>query len=252
MTTNEVYKDSHGILEPSSSILKDCPLLCSKASKTKTYGWTDTVFYPYTRKIKALRFAVASHVAMKFLLAYEDGNEHAYRDVTASLSMPVGHDIDCWRSLCDLDMIALSSKGRYGLQYFTITDIGREVLSIVKANQVYWRIARWFKLDDDKVIQAMVQADLNGEESWKDLMPEAFTALLEGLFNPDSDLHRVGSCYRWMNNVMRLLKEKNEFFEKFNCPEVNAWLKENSHYYGIEKFSKKLANIAKKKMKAAA
>ena len=149
-------------------------------------------------------------------------------------------------------MIEFSSKHSNGRKFYKITDFGREILKVVKANQVYFRVARWFKIKGEDICTAMMKADLNGEESWKDLLPETLTALLESLFNPASEIRLLGSAYRWMNNFMYLLKTNDDFYEKINNPDVLAWLQANkTKYSSIETFLKKFSRMQKKKTKVA-
>lgn len=267
----ETYSDSNNILKPSSNMLcgSNYAKLHAKMLVTKTYTWpysyngktTNWADRPYECKVRALRFALPSQVVMKMLKVYGDGNSHSYQDVCRALGFYEGRDIDSWRSLIDIGAIDFSYKGPRGRQFFKITGLGREVLSIVNANNAYYRIVRWFKMkgsEDDK-IAAMMHADLNGEEAWKDMLPEAFIALLEALFNESSELHAIGSCWRWMNNIVSLMKNDASFFEKLDVPEVHAWLQSNAgNYYGIETFMSLMAKAKKKhakkqaKMEAAA
>lgn len=204
---------------------------------------------------QAILHATPSLVTMKMLKIYEDGNEHHYTDVCRELfpDKSYGHDIDCWRSLVKRGMISFSSKHSHGKMFYKISDFGREVLSIVEANRLYSRISRWFKVDDDDRCTAMMEADLRGEEAWKDLLPESFIELFEALFNPTSSLRRIGSCYRWMNNTVWLIKSNNEFYQKIDCPEVMSWLQEHKDIYrGIDKFLNIVYKAKKKWEKKAA
>ena len=226
--------DSYGILDP----MTVDTALRSLVHLSKRYGSSSNLLH-----------ATSNQVTMKMLKIYEDGNEHHYTDVIHILfpDRGYGHDIDCWRSLVKRGMISLSSKHSHGKMFYKISDFGREVLSIVEANRLYSRISRWFKVDDDDRCAAMMEADLRGEEAWKDLLPESFIELFEALFNPTSSLRRIGSCYRWMNNTVWLIKSNNEFYQKIDCPEVMTWLQEHKNIYrGIDKFLN-IVNKAKKK-----
>ena len=253
-TNLDEFHDNYGILVPRGIYFIKCPCLTEHSMKSKQVRdtwWLDNSQNHYEnygrREALNLAHATSSHITMKMLAVYRDGNEYHYHDVCKALNIAQGHDIDCWRSLVDRGLIAFSSKRSYGKQYFRITPFGQEVLEIVNANQVYYRVARWFKIKGDDVFTAMMKADLNGEESWRDLLPETINALLEALFNPQSRIHQIGSVYRWMNNFMYLVKSNREFLEKVNVPETRAWL--DSHmtsYPGVATFLKKLARINKK------
>lgn len=258
--------DNYKILEPSALSLAGYPRLKAHAEKTRllryydyTYGLdgsrvsreTTRVENYGAREAANLIHATAGHVTMKMLKVYEDGNEHHYLEVCQHLELAPGHDIDCWRSLEDRGLISFSSKRDHGKKFYRITDLGQEVLRATRANQVYFRVARWFKIKGEDVCTAMMKADLNGEESWKDLLPETLEALLEALFNPASEIHALGSVYRWMNNFMYLLKNNDEFYEKIDCPEVHTWLQANKDKYSaVSRFLVKFARIQKKRAKS--
>lgn len=256
MNTNiNDFHDCYRILTPRSIYFLNCPCLSEHAAKTREVKkWN---FIEHTCTIACVNYglqdalrlihATSGKVTMKMLGVYRDRNEHHYNDVCDTLGFPHGHDIDCWRSLVDRGLIAFSSKHAYGKRYYKITPFGEEVLGIVDANQVYYRVARWYKIKGEDVFTAMMKADLNGEESWKDLLPESINALLEALFNHQSRIHQIGSAYRWMNNFMYLVKSNNEFLEKVNAPETRSWLDEHKDKYAsIRIFLKKLDQINKK------
>lgn len=240
---NKTLHDSNNLLMPSTMAFEDFPLLEKFAQQTNA----QVNYWHYYKKALALAHATKGQVTMKMLLIYADGNEHSWQEVSTKLfpNNP-GKDIDCWRSLEERELITFSSKGKYGRKFYRITYFGREVLRVLDVNNVYFRVVRWFKLDEDKIIPAMMKADLNGEESWKDTLPESIIALLEALFNPTSKMHKLGSCYRWMNNVVWLVKHSQEFFEKIVHPDVTDWLDSHMHYYGVEKFYKILDKIAER------
>ena len=257
MTLEKPMRDNYKILEPTSTILTSFNKLdeYSRAYTREYDYWTSQ--YKLTNKTHSkiarnLSYAVSGQVTMKMLAVYADGNKHHYDEVGRALGLTYGHDIDCWRSLISRSMIILSSKKAHGRKYYTITDFGKEVLRVVEANQVYFRVARWYKIKGEDVFTAMMKADLAGEESWKDLLPESLTALLDALFNPNSQLRLLGSAYRWMNNFMYLLKTNDEFYQKIDCPEVLSWLQQNeSRYSAISRFLKIFNRMQKKRAKAA-
>lgn len=257
MTLEKPMCDSYKILEPTTHIFGGFSLLDEHASKmSKEFDYMTQVYKMsgtrYTREARNLSYAVSGQVTMKMLAVYADGNEHHYDEVCKALDLAYGHDIDCWRSLIDRSMIGFSSKKGHGRKYYTITDFGKEVLRVVEANQVYFRVARWYKIKGEDVFTAMMKADLAGEESWKDLLPESLTALLDALFNPSSKIRQLGSAYRWMNNFMYLLKTNDEFYQKIDCPEVLSWLQQNkSRYPAISRFLKIFNRMQKKRAKAA-
>ena len=249
--------DNYKILEPGELSSIEYPLLKSHSLKIRTFKdyWGTHYLDSYgAREVANLIHSTSGQVTMRMLQIFEDGHEHHYREIVEKLfpEKGYGHDIDCFRSLEKYKMIEFSSKHSHGRKFYRITNFGREMLKVVKANQVYFRVARWFKIKGEDICTAMMKADLNGEESWKDLLPETLTALLESLFNPASEIRLLGSAYRWMNNFMYLLKTNDEFYEKIDNPDVLAWLQANkAKYSSIETFLKKFSRMQKKRAKAA-
>ena len=246
------FHDSYGILPPRKPVFFNCPHLSALAVKTRPDPFyridSGPTTIEYGKKFAyCLMYALKSRVTMKMLALYADDCEHHYEHICKQLNIPYGNDIDCWRSLIDRELIALSSKSKTGKKFYKITSLGHEVLEIAEANQVYHRVARWFKVKGDPTIE-MMKADLNGEESWKDQLPEAYIDLLEALFNPASRVRQIGSAYRWMNNVMYLAKTSPDFLEKLYSPEVQAWLSAHvATWPGIAVFMKKIARFKQRK-----
>lgn len=254
--------DNYGILDQSHSPLDGYPMLKKHSRKNRMvrfYDWHDNnkvksrIDNYGLREAMNLAHATTGHVTMKMLKIFEDGNEHNYREIVEKLfpEKGYGHDIDCYRSLENRGMIEFSSKHSHGQKFYKITDFGQEILRVVQTNQVYFRVARWFKIKGETdICTAMMKADLNGEESWKDLLPETLIAFLNALFNPNSEIHKLGSVYRWMNNFMYLLKTNDEFYEKIDCPEVLAWLQENKdNNVSVARFLVKFQKMQKKRAK---
>jgi DNA-binding PadR family transcriptional regulator len=232
--------DNSYILLPSSTIFESFHFLDAYAQRSY-------------KKAYNLAHATKGQVTMKMLMMYADGNEHSWQEVSNTLfPRDPGKDIDCWRSLKDRNLIAFSSKGPYGRKFYRITELGKDILNVLDVNDAYLNVIRWFKVDEDETIKMLIQADLNGEDTWKCTSPEAFNNMLEALFNPESKMHKLGSCYKWMNNVMNVLKSNSEFYDKMVRPEVMSWLNSHTYYHGVNAFITKLEKIGKKKMKNAA
>ena len=270
MNTNYVYtdgiiptfKDSYQILKPTSNVFDGYPCIKARArqyTKYKAiYAWNGNqpVFEEKIndfglKNAKSFMHRHANQATMKMLKCFEDGDALSYRYhvlPTVFPGMPVGHDIDCFKGLINTKLIKFSHKGSHGLKLFKITDLGREVCKIADINNIFYRVVRWFKIDDeDEMIAAMMKADLNGEESYKDTMPETIIELLENLFNPESEMHKIGCCYRFMNNLINYLKRYDGLFEKFDVPEIDAWLNEHvGKYHGVDAFLKIFNQIKRK------
>lgn len=164
--------DNYKILEPGAFSSTEYPLLKSHSLKTRTSrDWYDESHLDAygAREVANLIHSTSGHMTMKMLQIFEDGHEHHYREIVKKLfpEKGYGHDLDCFRSLENHKMIEFSSKHSHGMKFYRIIDFGREMLKVVKANQVYFRVARWFKIKGEDICTAMMKADLNGEESKK-------------------------------------------------------------------------------------
>lgn len=241
----KIFKDSYGILKPTSNVLVGYPA------------------FEYAR-VTALNAMHATHnnVYIKYLKCYGDGNLHTYKEIHKKIfpNEAYGKDIDCWKIIRNNKFITFDSKGRHGIQFFKITDLGRELLKIVDANQVCHKIFRWYKIDDDKRESAMIEADLNGESSYLDLEPESFIAMFDALLDDNSELSRIGSRYRFLNKVMRAYATIDDFRVKASDPKVRSWLEEktkdademDSYKLFLKAITKIDKRIAKKALKNAA
>ena len=255
------FSDSNHILAPRAISFINCPLL-EEYSRVKTKCWGGYVDgyakyilsnEPHMKMAKALAHSHLGQVTTRMLDVYRDGGEHHYDDVCKRLGFYKGKDIDCWRSLVNKGLIKFSSKHARGRMYYTITPFGREVLGIVDANNVYYRVLRWFSLDGDEFIQAMVKADLSGDGGYEDQLPKAFINLFDALLDPKSRIREIGSAYGCMNKVISLINNNNEFYERATCPEVMKWINDNKDK-SVEHFAfySKVNSICRRKEKRAA
>ena len=276
--TNCIQHDSNHLLTPSGTALEGYPCLemlirchtnkkaayVNSINETRKFwisrGRNDIALMSFDendymlREAKKIACRSKLSITMKMLAIYADGNEHCYRDCWQTLfpQKSEGHDIDCWRSLENNGFIKFSSKHKYGRKYYIITGTGREMLAVCEVNYIYHRIARWFKIDEDDRAFEMIRGDMAGEDASNDMNIESFITLLEELFNPMSKMHMLGSCFKFMDNVVKMTKTEPEFYEKVTSPEVMAWLNSHKHYPGVEAYIKILAKIAKKQLKQAA
>lgn len=252
MTEN--FHDCYGILKPRALYFLQCPYLTKMAAPKRSYNrwsrqWEED--FSGLRKAYNLAHATLGQVTMRMLDFYRDGKPHHYSDVCKHLGFSYGTDIDCWNSLRSRDLIANTMTTSSGKKFYTITENGREVLSLIDANHVYFRVARWFKIKGEDVYTAMVKSDINGTDAWEDLMPQSIINMLDSLFYTTSRLHQIGSVYRWMNNIMYLVKTSSVFREKLLEPEVVKWMlahKDDKQYYGLSTFISKF-NRTQKRLK---
>lgn len=235
MILHKILKDSYKILEPTNNVL---------------VGY---FAFEYAR-VTALNamHATSSNVYIKYLKCYGDGNPHTYKEIHKKIfpNAAYGKDIDCWKTIRNSKFIEFESKGKYGIQFFKITDLGRELLKIVDANQVCQRILRWYKIDDDKRESAMIEADLQGENTYLDLEPESFIAMFDALLDDNSELSRIGSRFRFLNKVMRAYATIDDFRAKASDPKVRSWLeakvKDPNEQDNYKRFFKAITRINKR------
>lgn len=255
------FSDSNHILAPRAISFINCPLL-EEYSKVKTNCWGGWVNgdakyilsnESHMKMAKALAHSHLGQVTTRMLDVYRDGGEHHYDDVCKRLGFYKGKDIDCWRSLVNRGLIEFSSKHSYGSKYYKITPFGQEILGIADANNICYRVLRWYKLDGDELIEAMIKADLNGEDASNSQEPPMIIAMFDALLDPSSRIRQIGSAYRWMNKVISLIDRNDEFYEKATHPEVMAWIESNkgksAEYIA---FFNKICKIQKKRAKKAA
>lgn len=248
------FHDCYGILKPRAIYYLQCPYL-TKITKPerKRNPFTGNYEFDYSgaRSAYNLAHVTLGQITMRMLDVYRDGKEHHYSEVCTKLNIAYGHDIDCWRSLDGRGFIRHTSTKDYGKKFYTITDDGREILSLVDDNHIYFRVARWFKIKGEDVYTAIVKSDINGTDAWEDLMPQSIISMLDSLFCTTSRLHQIGSAYRWMNNIMYLVKTSSVFREKLLEPEVAEWMlahKDDKQYYGLSTFISKF-NRTQKRLK---
>ena len=242
-------RDPNGILDPSIADFSRYPCLLQYSKKTSSEWQYDplrrcAVQAEYASGLKDamnLVHSTSGLVTMKMLMMYADGNEHCWHEISDKMfpGYGYGHDIDCWRSIQKRGLIDFHSKRDRGKKFYVLSSLGKEVLDIAKKNDVCFRVLRWFKLDEDEIIPAMMKADLQGEESYKDTEPEAVIAMLQALFDRASAIRQLGSAYRWMNMIARFMKKSSSFYKMMRMPEVVAWIDAHSSSHEVDAFRKK-------------
>lgn len=209
---------------------------------------TDLTYDAYciNKHLRNLIHSVKGTVTMKMLAIYADGKEHHWDEINPKIGIPKGNDIECWHSLIHRNLIAFSSKHERGRKFYTITPLGKDILRVTEINHVFYRIARWFKMKGD-IYSKFLMADVNDttDSPIVDLVPENFLALAKALFDPSSELNRIGSSYKWMNSFVWLTKNSRNFYEQFYTPEVLDWIK-NAPYAPAKRFLPILAKAQKK------
>ena len=247
--------DLNHILEPRPLALSALPNISMLTASHSSSGYMQSeTMYRMSQVAKNLIHAVKGSVTMKMLMVYADGKEHHWDEINPMIGIPIGNDIDCWHSLINRHLIAFSSKHKRGRKFYTITPFGRDVLKIIEENNVFYRVARWFKLKGD-IYSKLLTADISGDDSpVVDLTPENFLALAKAMLDPSSELYKIGSVYKWMNSFVALTKTSRDFYEQFYTPEVVDWIT-NAPYPPAKKFLaifKKAKKKWEKKLKADA
>ena len=241
MIADKLFKDGYDILRPSKLVM----------AKDRFPNINQYTLYNYRVQPNSFIHATDKQVGIKMLKLCNEHGTCSYMQMLKALfpDKKYGHDKTLWDSLRTRKLIELSHKGKYREEFYKLTDLGKEVLEIVKINYKYYRIARWFNIDEDKLYVEMLNADLKGEEAYCDLDPATFIELLEVLFNIDSDMHKVGSCYRWMNNIIKAIKTDSSFCKKISDSVVIDWIGSHKYLHGVEKVDKILAKAQKKHLK---
>ena len=252
--------DSYRILDPSYMDLGDFPEF-ERYSITRKPWYiesltTDDIAKYSIEKTKSKIYSINGTVTMKMLKIFADGNEHHYDDIWLALfpDKNKGHDIDCFNGLKDNCFIEFSSKHAHGKMYYKITELGKEMLKICDVNQPYYRIFRWIKFKGNNIYEAMMKADLQyGENTSMDLSDESMLDLLKNIFDKTSKMRKIGSAYRWLNNVINAYKQNDQVYSLINSELVEKWMNENSLTNPeINRFKtriEKIGKIRKKKEK---
>jgi len=244
--------DSHKLLTPMRMTFDLTPILKAKVENVKPYKtYAGSTVMKRNVEVKAahnLCHMTFGKVTMKVLKFFEDGNEHNYREIR-SIMFPdkiLGHDVDCYNSLRDRDMIEFSSKGKHGVMFFRITPFGQEILNICKINDVYYKTMRWFCLDEDEMFSALMKADMGDEDTRDDISTESILNLVKSLLSTESSIAKLGSRYRFMNKFMQKILTSQNFYEAVNQPEINSWLDEHKDEPEVTKFYVKWGKVQKK------
>ena len=174
-----------------------------------------------------------------------------YTSVLAPKGIAYGNDVGTWRSLFETGLSQLDHKGAKGRKFYSLTALGKAVLDTAEKNHVAYKVLRHFmKFKDDFEVYSL-QVNFN-PETMNDMDPQSFVDMLDAVLNESSDLHAVGSYAYWCNKIIDCLKKNINFFELFNCPEVNAYLEKNASCPTVQRFNKIWDKICKKHAKAAA
>lgn len=249
-------KDSYKILDEAYMNLEDFPIFEDYTiGKHSLFCCRDVNFLHainFLNKTKSKIYSTNGMVTMKMLKIFADGNEHHYDDILLALfpGKSKGYDIDCFNGLKYNCFIEFSSKHTYGKMYYKITKLGKEMLKICEVNQPYYRIFRWIRFKGNDLFQAMMKEDLNGGNTSMDLTPESMLELLKNIFDKNSKMRKIGSAYRWLNNVINAYKQNDEAYSLINSELVEKWMNENSLTNPeINRFKTRIEKIKKNRLK---
>lgn len=237
--------DQHGILDPADDVTFDS----TPEIKAKHIKNMHNCFAEDALAFNTIHY-VSTMIMMKMLKIFGDENAHCYKEICKILfpDKKPSHDIDTFRSLIDREMLVLSHRQDRNAMY-VITEYGKEVLDVCRKNEVFNRPMKWFKMPDDKMFNAMINADLDGDcndNSVKDdISSQAVLDLVKAFFDPKSGISTLQSKYRWMNIFMKSLKNNSYMNDVMDSDEINNWLEANKHKAEVARFSAKVHKIRK-------
>lgn len=217
-----MFKDSYGILTPMTSYE-------ANANTTFMHIGDDNV--PGKSN---LRHCVRGLGYAKYLLGFENGNPMTRKEAAQKTNYNLG--VDNWKRLMQWKVLDPAGTGKYGVIFYKLSEDGMHVIEMIKANDPFYQLMKWYDktLDDDSRTIAIMEADLNGEDASKALMPEGFINMLDAIFNPESLCRKTGASYRWINKIVYMIKTNDEFLEKMLNVKVNDWMCNHFHWDGVE------------------
>lgn len=266
MDPNSVIRDAYKVFEPrfaADYVFKfidaapECALAC-----TYDYGKypNHRILLPKYSTFNINKFAkymtrTTGQLYIKMLMAMEN-DVCSYHEIYARVLKPrglkFGNDTELWKSLHLNGLIEVDSVGKYKRKFFRLTPLGKLVVDTAKKNDVAYKVLRHFmKFKDIFDEQAMISIQIN-PETFNDMTPESYVAMLDAILSQSSALHEVGSYAYWLNKLIECLKKSDAFFEEFNCPEVTAWLEAHADERNAKNFNAVFQKIIKKHAKKAA
>ena len=175
-----------------------------------------------------------------------------YEAVLKPRGIAFGNDTLLFKTLSANGLAKIHSIGKYKRKFYVPSKFGELVLDIVKKNEVAYKVLRHFmKFDGENYESHMMTIQFNPLTS-NDLTTESFVNMLDAILNPDSDLHKIGSYAYWCQKLIACLKKHEEFYDIFNCPEINEYLEANKSNPSVVNFTKVFRRIGKKFAKLAA
>ena len=192
---------------------------------------------------------------IKMLIAMENdicSYHEIYARVLRPRNIPFGNDTELWKNLEANGLIELDHRGKYKRRFFRLTRLGQVVIDVARKNDIAYKVLRHFmKFKDALDEQAMISIQIN-PETFSDMTPESYVAMLDAILTPGSSLHEVGSYAYWLNKLVECIKKSDAFFEEFNCPEVRSWVESNMSNPNVKRFNDVFQKVIKKHAKKAA
>ena len=191
---------------------------------------------------------------VKMLMAMEK-DVCSYHEIYARVLKPrgiaFGNDTLLWKSLHVSGLMEIDGIGKYKRKFFRLTSLGKLVVETAKKNDVAYKVLRHFmKFKDTLDEQALISIQIN-PETFNDMTPESYIAMLDAILSPSSTLHEVGSYAYWLNKLVECLKKSDAFFEDFKCQEVITWIESHMSNPYVKRFNDVFQKIIKKRARTA-
>lgn len=165
-------------------------------------------------------------VYIQILNIFDNNKSYTYNECWEILFKPrnlkKGHDFDLFKSLAIRKLIKHCGYGKYRAPIFTITELGKLVLNNSRINNTAYRVIRHFDRVKDDFIEKIIQEDLAGQESWKDLLPETVLEMFKSIFT--GDIFIIGSNCYWINKVIDCYKKSKEFRNIINTNAIKSYI----------------------------
>ena len=194
-------------------------------------------------------------IYIKMLDVIDKYGNASYREIYNMVLKPkgicYGNDTTIWKSLEHDGLIKFDHCNKYRMHFFRLTSLGKLVLETAKKNDVAYKVLRHFmKFKDTLDEQALISIQIN-PETFNDMTPESYIAMLDAILSPSSMLHEVGSYAYWLNKLVECLKKSDAFFEDFKRQEVMAWIESHMSNPCVKRFNDVFQKIIKKRARTA-
>lgn len=222
--------DCYGITAKQSLIPYVTPFISAYAEVASSDGTSINRSLKFLSVTNLDRRTVTSKlIYVKMLNVFADGGKYSYMDCWEKILKPQGktkgYNTDTFRGLIFDKFITFVEKGQRNKLLYSITPLGRLILETAKANEPANRVMQHFlgKKNKDPIAK-MMQDDLLGLETYKDVMPNAIIDMLKSVFDSDGSIRKIGSHIYWINRIVTSYRTIPYFREIFNNDDVQMYL----------------------------